>query len=105
MNTAQLALDNIARFGEYTATYFEENSFTNVQSYHRACRLAAVLGSHGVKAGDKIVVMMLNSPDVAAAFIAIWKLGAVTIPVTPAWNVREVRYVLEDSGAQLIITS
>jgi long-chain acyl-CoA synthetase len=105
MNTVQLALDNIARFGEYTATYFEKSSFTNVQSYRRACQWAAVLSGHGVKAGDKVVVMMLNSLDVAAAFMAIWKLGAVTLPVTPMWNAREVRYVLEDSGAQLVITS
>ncbi len=105
MNTTQLALDNIARFGEYAATYFEERCLTNVQSYRRACQLATVLRKHGVKGTDKVVVMMLNSPDVAAAFIATWKLGAVTIPVTPMWNAREVRYVLEDSGAQLVITS
>lgn len=105
MNTTQLALDNLERFGEYTATYFEERSLTNVQNYRRACQLAQVLRAHGVKAGDRVVVMMLNSPEVAAAFIAIWKLGAVSIPVTPMWNAREVRYVLEDSGARVVVTS
>ena len=105
MNAAQLTLDNIERFGEYTATWFEDRSYTNVELYHHACRFAETLRQHGVKSGDGVVVMMLNSPAVNAAFIAIWKLGAVIIPITPMWNAREVRYVLEDSGASFAITS
>lgn len=105
MNAAQLTLDNIEHFGEYTSTWFEGRSFTNVELYHYACRFAETLRQHGVKPGDGVVVMMLNSPAVTSAFVAIWKLGAVIIPVTPMWNAREVRYVLEDSGAQFAITS
>jgi len=105
MNAAQLSLDNIERFGEYTSTWFEGRSYTNVELYRFACRFAETLRQHGVESGDGVVVMMLNSPAVNAAFIAIWKLGAVIIPVTPMWNAREVRYVLEDSGASFAITS
>lgn len=105
MNAAQLTLDNIERFGEYTSTWFEDRSYTNVELYRYACRFAETLQHRGVKTGDGVVVMMLNSPSVTAAFIAIWKLGAVIIPVTPMWTAREVRYVLEDSGAQFAITS
>ncbi|MCI0487945.1 MAG: AMP-binding protein [Blastocatellia bacterium] len=105
MNIARLALDNIARFGEYTAVYFEDLSYTNVEMYSSACRMASVLREHGVKPEDRVVVMMLNSPDVLSAFVATWKIGAAIIPVTPMWNAREVRYVLEDSGAQIVVTS
>lgn len=105
MNAAQLTLDNIERFGEYVSTWFEDRSYTNVGLYHYACRFAETLRQHGVKPGDGVVVMMLNSPAVTAAFVAIWKLGAVIIPVTPMWNAREVRYVLEDSGAKFVVTS
>jgi long-chain acyl-CoA synthetase len=105
MNISQLALDNIERFGEYSATYFEGRSYTNTEEYDRACRLSAVLADHGVKPADRVVVMMLNSPDVKTAFLAIWKLGAVIIPVTPMWTAREVRYVLTDSGACAALTS
>ena len=105
MNAARLALDNLDRYGEYVSMWFEDRSYTNVERYDFACRLAAVLQARGVKPGDHVVVMMLNSPEVAAAFTAIWKIGGVIIPVTPMWNAREVRYVLEDSGASLVITS
>ncbi len=105
MNVAQLTLDNLDKFGEYTSTWFEDKRYTNVECYARACRLAEVLRVQGVQAGDHVVVMMLNSPDVTAAFTAIWKLGAVMIPITPMWNAREARYVLEDSRAKVAITS
>ena len=105
MNTAQLTLDNLDRFGEYTSTWFAGRGYTNAEQYRGACRLAAALRARGVKRGDRVVVMMLNSPEVTCAFTAIWKLGAVIVPITPMWNAREVRYVLEDSGAQIVLTS
>lgn len=105
MNIARLVLDNIEKFGAYTSTYFEDESFTNVALYERACRMASALTGRGIGRGDRVVVMMLNSPDVMIAFLAVWKLGAVIIPVTPMWNAREVRYVIKDSGARNLITS
>ena len=63
MNTAQLSLDNIRDYGEYTATWFDERSITNLQQYERACKVATMLQNHGVSAGKRVIVMMLNSPD------------------------------------------
>jgi long-chain acyl-CoA synthetase len=73
MNIARLALDNIDRYGEYASTWFEGRVFTNVENYQSACRMAAVLQAHGVKPGDRVVVMTLNSPEVMWAFTAVWK--------------------------------
>lgn len=105
MNVAQLTLDNLDHYGEYVSTWFEDRHYTNVERYDAACRMAEVLRAHGIQAGDHVVVMMSNSPDVTAAFTAIWKIGAVMIPITPMWNAREARYVLEDSRAKAAITS
>jgi len=105
MNIAQLSLNNIDEYGEYTATWFDDKQISNVQQYEHACKIASVLQSHGVSAGDRVLVMLLNSPDVTGAFTATWKLGAAIIPVTPMWTAREVRYLLEDSGASVVITS
>jgi long-chain acyl-CoA synthetase len=105
MNAAQLALDNIDRYGEYVSIWYEGRSFTNVERYSAACRMASVLRARGVERGDRVVVMMLNSHEVTSAFTAIWKIGAVIIPITPMWNAREARYVIENSGARTVITS
>ena len=105
MNIAQLSLDNIRDFGEYTSIWFDDRTITNVERYDHACRVAAMLLARGVSAGERVIVMMLNSPDVTSVFTAAWKIGAVIIPVTPTWTAREVRYLMEDSGASVVITS
>lgn len=105
MNMAQLVLDNLDRFGEYPCVYHEGRWHSNAQRLICAEKMASVLRDQGVLPGDRVVVMMANDPIVTDTFHAIWRLGAVAIPVTPNWVAREVRYLLEHSGARVVITS
>jgi len=105
MNTAQLAIENVERFGSYVSLHFEGHSYTNVEQLKRASRLVAVLRERAVEPGDSVLVMMANSPDVLAAFQAIWRMGAVIVPVTPQLGPREVGFVLRHSESRVVITS
>src|SRR3954463_14151337 len=104
MNVARLLLDCADRLGEYTSVHFEGRSFTNVERLRWAERLAAVLADHGVRPGDRVVVMMPNSPDVTGAFHAIWRIGAVIVPLPPQLLAAEARYIVASSGARLVLT-
>jgi long-chain acyl-CoA synthetase len=104
MNVARLVLDCVERCGEYTAVYYEGQSFTNVERLRRAERLAAVLQQHGVRPRDRVVVMMPNSPDVTSAFHAVWRIGAVIVPVPPQLLAAEVRYIVASAGAGVVLT-
>ena len=44
-------------------------------------RLANVLRAHGIGRGDRVAIMLPQTPEVAAAHFAIYKLGAVSLPV------------------------
>jgi long-chain acyl-CoA synthetase len=105
MNTAQLVIDNVERFGEYTSLIFQGQEHTNVGHMARACRIATVLQDHGVEDGDIVMVMMPNCADVTAAFHGIWRLGGVIMPVMPQLGSREVKYLLTNSGAGVVVTS
>ncbi len=105
MNVGRLSLENLEEYGEYTSLHYFDHSFTNKQRLEWAADLAAVLRDRGTGVDDKVVVMMPNSPEVTGAFQAIWKLGAVIIPVTPQLGAPEVRYMLEDSAAGTVITT
>ncbi len=104
MNAAQLANEGLETHGEYPATRFEGRDYTNKEQLEYACRLATVLKERGVKPGDRVVVMMTTCPDVPAAFQAIWRIGAVIVPIMPQLIPPEVRYIVENSGAQLVLT-
>ncbi|MEE2777639.1 MAG: AMP-binding protein [Acidobacteriota bacterium] len=105
MNVGRLSLDNLEKFGTYTHLYYADRGYSNEESLAYAAAMASTLEAHGVGTGDQVMVMMPNSPVVLAAFQAAWKIGAVIIPVTPQLGAPEVRYMLEDSDAEVVITA
>jgi long-chain acyl-CoA synthetase len=105
MNAAYLANEGLQRWGEYPATFFEGREFTNVEQLDFACRLASVLKAHGVQPCDRVVVMMPTCTEVPASFQAIWRLGAIIIPIMPQLIAPEIAYIVEDSGAEIVLTS
>jgi len=103
-NLARLELENIERFGVYTRLYFEDRSYTNIEELHNAGCLARVLEGYGVRRGDRVLVMMANSPDLTAAFQAIWTIGAVVLPVIPQWTPSEVAHILQSAEPTVALT-
>ena len=53
----------------------------------------------GVKAGDRVLIDMQNSPQWALAFYAILRANAVAVPVNPMNRSEELRHAVHDSGA------
>jgi long-chain acyl-CoA synthetase len=103
-NLAHLDFDNLERFGVYTRLHFEGRSYTNLEELRLAGSLARVLVNYGVSPGDRVLVMMPNSPELTAAFTAIWTIGAVIVPVIPQWTAGEVAEIFRNSGAALALT-
>jgi long-chain acyl-CoA synthetase len=105
VNLASLGDDNIRRYGEYAGMVFEGRELTNVEQQRTANRAANALRRLGVEPGDRVVVMLPNCPEVLQAYTAIWKLGAVIVPVVFLLGAEEVRHILEHSGAKVLVTS
>ncbi|HLS33505.1 MAG TPA: AMP-binding protein [Brevibacterium sp.] len=70
----------------------------------QADSLAAALSEHGVATGDRIAVYTQNDPLFVIGVVAAWKIGAVAVPINPMNTARELRYHLQDSGANALIT-
>ncbi|MEM6615133.1 MAG: AMP-binding protein [Pseudomonadota bacterium] len=71
----------------------------------RSNRLANVLAAHGVSAGDRVAILLPQHVDVLTAHIAIYKLGAIAVPMAAMFGVDALAYRLGDSGAAAIITN
>src|SRR5665811_1577252 len=68
-------------------------------------RLANVLRAHGVARGDRVAILLPQAPEVAAAHIAIYKLGAVALPLAVLFGIDALRYRLQNSGATALIAN
>ncbi|KPV52196.1 long-chain fatty acid--CoA ligase [Kouleothrix aurantiaca] len=66
-------------------------------------RFANALYQLGVRKGDRVALMLPNSPQFVIAFFATVKLGAVVVNNNPTYTARELKHQLEDSGAETIV--
>lgn len=65
-------------------------------------RLATALYQLGVRKGDRVAVMLPNSPHYIMAFFAAMRIGAIIVNVNPTYTSRELQHQLTDSGAETI---
>src|SRR5215475_294865 len=66
-------------------------------------RLATALAKLGVVKGDRVGIMLPNSPQYLISFFAIVRLGAIVVNVNPTYTPREIEMVAKDSGMRAII--
>jgi acyl-CoA ligase (AMP-forming) (exosortase A-associated) len=66
-------------------------------------RISAWLVSRGMMPGDRVVVHARKSIAEVAAMLAVAKLGGVVVNVNHQWTAEQLRYVIEDCGAVLMI--
>ena len=69
----------------------------------RVGRLAGALRARGVRAGDRVAVLGLNSPEVVECYLASVRLGAVGVPLNFRLTAAELGYQLADSGAVAVL--
>jgi acetyl-CoA synthetase len=68
-------------------------------------RLANALAAHGIGRGDRVAILLPQAPAVAASHIAIYKLGAIALPLAILFGNEAISYRLQDSGARALITN
>lgn len=93
----------VENFGERTFIEFLGDKYTFREVGERACRLANGLAELGVKQGDTVVTLMDNSADAVFIWLAIDKLGAISVPVNTALKGEFLRHQVGDAGAAVII--
>ncbi|HUE45172.1 MAG TPA: acyl-CoA synthetase [Aestuariivirgaceae bacterium] len=68
-----------------------------------ANRIANILQDCGVGRGDRVALVLPQAPETAAAHIAIYKLGAVAVPLSLLFGVEALQYRLADAGAAALV--
>ncbi len=68
-------------------------------------RLANALAARGIGRGDRVALLLPQGPVVALSHIAIYKLGAIALPLAMLFGVDAIAYRLADSGARALITN
>ncbi|HVV84299.1 MAG TPA: benzoate-CoA ligase family protein [Kofleriaceae bacterium] len=91
--------------GARTAILDHDGRHTYAQVAERADRAAGALAGLGVEPEERVVLVMLDTVDLVAAFLGAIKLGAVPVPLNTLLTADDYRYLLRDSRARALIVS
>ncbi len=72
--------------------------------HERSTALAAALARRGVGTGDRVVTLTLNRTEFFETVLAVGALGAIAVPVNFRLTPPEVRWIVEDCGARVVVT-
>lgn len=70
-----------------------------------ANRLSNVLVAHGVARGDRVAILLPQSPETAIAHVAIYSMAAIALPLADVFGAEALLHRLIDSGARAVVTS
>jgi acyl-coenzyme A synthetase/AMP-(fatty) acid ligase len=93
----------LARHGERIALLCGEESVSFRQLAQRAQASAGALGSLGVRRGERVALLMRDTPECAAAWLGALHAGAVVVSINPRLTSAECRHVVDDSGSRFAI--
>jgi long-chain acyl-CoA synthetase len=99
-NLARLAEETHERRGDYESLCFEGEWFRSGDLFDRGARLDL-----GVRPGERVLVMMENSPHVGCVYHAVARAGAVVTPVIFLVGVEDLRRIVLDAEPALVIAS
>jgi acetyl-CoA synthetase len=68
-------------------------------------RLANALRAQGIARGDRVAILLPQMPQVVVAHVAVYKLGAVALPLAVLFGVDALSYRLQNSGAKAVVTN
>lgn len=95
-NTAQ-------KYPDRVALHFMGFEMTFKQLYEAVLKLANYLRELGIEKGDRVAIMLPNTPQAVISFYGVLFAGGVVVETNPMYTERELAYQLKDSGAKAII--
>ncbi|MEU6296880.1 class I adenylate-forming enzyme family protein [Streptomyces erythrochromogenes] len=95
--------DAVARAPERTALAYFDGRIGYAEADALSDSVAGHLAARGVRRGDRVAVMLQNTPHFVLAVLGAWKAGAVVVPLNPMYKSGEVGHVLRDCGAAALV--
>jgi long-chain acyl-CoA synthetase len=93
----------VAAAPDQPAIVYFDGTITRRELDELSDALAAALLDRGFAPGDRLAAYLQNVPQFVIAQVATWKAGGVMVSVNPMSRARELRYLLQDSGATVLV--
>ncbi|MBW2038356.1 MAG: AMP-binding protein [Deltaproteobacteria bacterium] len=104
MNLGRLLEERAKEYPKKAALLYEGKAISFEELNKNVNRLANGLKGLGIEGGDRVALMLPNTPEFVYSFFACQKLGAIAVPFNTMHKGGEILYILKDCAAKAIIT-
>lgn len=87
---------------ELVVTDAETLTYHDVADLSR--HIARGLQARGIRAGERVGLVMANDPVTVPLMFAIWRLGAVAVPINTLYRAEELAFAVREAGCAILIT-
>lgn len=91
-------------FPNHPAIHFMGKELSYKKLYDETLTLAGYLRQIGISKGDRVAIMLPNTPQTVISYFAILMAGGIVVQTNPLYMERELVHQMKDSGAKAIIT-
>lgn len=100
---SEMLMASAVRFADRVALDFFGAETTYAELADQVSRAAEALHTAGVRAGDRVALVLPNCPQHVVAFYATLRLGAIVVEHNPLYTATELEYQLSDCGATVVV--
>ena len=106
---AEMSLDSylekaVADFADRPLVITDDTSMTYAEVLGFSRQVAAAFEAFGLQPGQRVGMIMPNHPMIVPLLFAIWRLGAVAVPMNTLYRPEELEFVVRESDCALLIT-
>ncbi|WP_223180554.1 long-chain-fatty-acid--CoA ligase [Streptomyces griseicoloratus] len=103
MSVAGVLADTAAQRPGHTAVIYESEHVTYGWLWEQARRYASVLRANGVRPGDRVAMLLIDTPQFPVVYFGVLAAGAVAIPLNAMATASEIDHVLTDADARFLV--
>src|SRR5712664_2782791 len=85
------------------AILYEHREISYAELRDEMLHVAETLNALGLEPGERVAILLADSPEFIAAFVTIISLGAIAVPINLALRREDQLFILKDCGAQTAI--
>ncbi|MDQ6438061.1 ATP-dependent acyl-CoA ligase [Mesorhizobium sp. LHD-90] len=100
---AQILDEQAEAFADRPLFAFEDSTWTYTDMRDKAARAGALLATAGIGHGDRVAIFCSNRPEFLELFLGCGWIGAILVPINTASRGPQLRHVLGNCGARLLI--
>jgi len=88
---------------DFPVLWFKGEPMCAVDLEQLSNSMAAALIARGLKKGDRVALVLPNSPQSFIGLFGIWKAGGIAVPINPLYTENELQFALQECGATVAI--